>query len=79
MNGTYLTSVFLSIIQAVKLREESNPQFSFLFDLESPEGQYYRWRTYGATLRYPFRCSCGSFTLSLFSARYSKCMGRFGA
>jgi hypothetical protein len=29
------------------MREESNPQFSFLFDLESPEGQYYRWRTYG--------------------------------
>ena len=35
------------IAQVIKTREEGNPAFSFLFDLDGAEGQYYRWRTYG--------------------------------
>lgn len=32
--------------QAVMLKEQSNPEFAFLFDLKSPEHVYYRWRLY---------------------------------
>jgi hypothetical protein len=39
--------VLFRAVQVIKTREESNPAFSFLFDLEGAEGQYYRWRTYG--------------------------------
>jgi hypothetical protein len=34
-------------LQVIKTREEGNSSFSFLFDLDGAEGQYYRWRTYG--------------------------------
>ena len=32
--------------QAVMVKEQSNPEFAFLFDLKSPEHAYYRWRLY---------------------------------
>eukprot|EP01039_Chlorochromonas_danica_P009805 gene9805-10844_t len=32
--------------QSVKVREEGNPLFRFLFDSHCPEAVYYRWRTY---------------------------------
>lgn len=34
-------------MQSIKVREEANPMFSFLFELDSAEGVYYRWRTFG--------------------------------
>ena len=32
--------------QAVMLKEQTNPEFRFLFDLKTPEHVYYRWRLY---------------------------------
>ncbi len=34
-------------LQNLKVREEGNPIYAFLFDLDCQEGQYYRWRTFG--------------------------------
>jgi hypothetical protein len=31
----------------LKIREESNPDYAFLFDDAAEDGIYYRWRTYG--------------------------------
>lgn len=33
--------------QTIKMKEEGNPLYSFLFAPDSPNGLYYRWRTYG--------------------------------
>lgn len=38
---------FFSELQNIKVREEGNPIYAFLFDLDCQEGQYYRWRTFG--------------------------------
>lgn len=35
--------------QALMSREAENPEFIFLFDLDSPEHAYYRWRLYSLT------------------------------
>ena len=37
-------------IQAIKHREETNPLFSFLYTLDSPDHTYYRWRVYANLL-----------------------------
>eukprot|EP00597_Dinobryon_sp_UTEXLB2267_P015358 CAMPEP_0170126854 /NCGR_PEP_ID=MMETSP0020_2-20130122/20042_1 /TAXON_ID=98059 /ORGANISM="Dinobryon sp., Strain UTEXLB2267" /LENGTH=920 /DNA_ID=CAMNT_0010360101 /DNA_START=2004 /DNA_END=4763 /DNA_ORIENTATION=+ len=32
--------------KAVKIKEEGNPEYQFLFNCDSPEAIYYRWRSY---------------------------------
>lgn len=32
--------------QAIMSYERDNPEFAFLFDLQSPDHAYYRWRLY---------------------------------
>ena len=36
--------------KTIKMREEGNPLYDFLFAPESPNGLYYRWRTYGESI-----------------------------
>lgn len=38
--------------QNVKAKEEGNMMYSFLFESDTPEAHYYRWRTYGTYAYY---------------------------
>lgn len=38
------------VLQRLLDREAHNPEFSFLFDYESKEGQYYRWKVFSLAM-----------------------------
>lgn len=50
------------------MREEGNPIYAFLFDLDCQEGQYYRWRTFGKYLLVRCFLQVCSFFLAFLSS-----------
>jgi hypothetical protein len=50
MTATFVAADGDALERTVKAREEGNPLYDFLFNSESPEGLYYRWRTYANIL-----------------------------
>ena len=42
----YVMADGCALEQVLMSREAENPEFIFLFDLDSPEHAYYRWRLY---------------------------------